>query len=72
MGKEQTRWITAGEVETRKVQWDLRKYPAFRDGFKRNIEPMCQSSQRAFVLRVHLGDMVMEEVANIEDVPGWK
>ena len=50
-----------------KFDGNLRKYPAFREGFKKYIEPMCPESQTAFMLRAHLEEVVKEEVANIED-----
>jgi len=66
-GRSKRDGLQLERLKLEKFSGDLRKYPAFRDGFKRHIEPMCQSSQRAFVLRAHLGDTVKEEVANIED-----
>ena len=54
-------------LKLEKFNGDLRKYPAFRDGFMKHIAPMCQKSQKAFVLRAHLEEAVKEEVANIED-----
>ena len=54
-------------LELDKFDGNLRKYPAFRECFMKNIAPMCQKSQLGFVLRAHLGEAVKEEVANIED-----
>jgi hypothetical protein len=50
-----------------KFNGDLRKYPAFRDGFMKHVAPMCQDSRKAFVLRAHLEEAVKEEVANIDN-----
>ena len=52
-------------LELDKFDGNLRKYPAFRECFMKNIAPMCQKSQLGFVLRAHLGEAVKEEVANV-------
>ena len=62
-----TRGLQLERLKLEKFNGDLRKYPAFRDGFMKHIAPMCQKSQKAFVLRAHLEETVKEEVANIDD-----
>ena len=54
-------------LKLEKFDGNLRKYPAFKDSFKRYIEPMCPKSQLAFMIRSHLEEPVKEEVANVED-----
>jgi hypothetical protein len=62
-----THGLQLERLKLEKFNGDLRKYPAFRDGFMKHIAPMCQKSQKAFVLRAHLEEAVKEEVANIDD-----
>ena len=54
-------------LKLEKFDGNIRKYPAFKDSFKKYIEPMCPKSQLAFMLRSHLEEPVKEEVANVED-----
>ena len=50
-----------------KFNGEIRKYPGFRDLFKKYIEPKCKESEKAFVLREYLEEAVKVEVANVED-----
>ena len=65
--KEDCSTIQVERLKVGKFNGEIRKYPGFRDLFKKYIEPKCKESEKAFVLREYLEEAVKVEVANVED-----
>ena len=46
---------------------DIKKYPEFKAEFIKHVQPQCDKTQQAFVLKGHLSESVRDEVSNVTD-----
>jgi len=61
---------TAIKMEKLKFQsfnGDIRRFPVFKEEFMKYIQPQCDKSQLAFVLKSYLKDEVCDEIRSIGD-----
>jgi hypothetical protein len=59
--------VQIDRMKFRVFDGDIKKYPEFRAEFKKHLEPQCDKSQQAFVLKGYLAESVREEVSNVID-----
>jgi len=68
--KQQTTLLKLERLKFRSFAGDIRKFPQFKEEFMKHIEPQCQASQVALVLRSYLSEEIREEVDSAGDDVG--
>lgn len=59
--------VKMDRIKFQTFEGDIKKYPEFKAEFMKHVEPQCNKSQQAFVLKGYLAEAVRAEVSNVID-----